>query len=565
MSWLCLLAAYAQSEQDFLPPEQAFQFTAHLDSKGQLFVDYQIADKYYLYRDRFKFKIDGQLLSNEKIAWPKSEQIHDPFFDKQEFIYRHQVKIQLPVLVKQTTQLTVISQGCAEAGLCYTPMKSEKKIVPMNQADHFAAFGFASLSNGLNAQASDVSQFLAQKNLVFILSIFFLLGIALSLTPCVLPMIPIWSTVLKGADDKTSALKGFLLALSYTLGMALIYSALGIIAALLGEGLLFLQTPLARIGFALLMLGLALSMFGMYVLQLPISWQNYWQRLVPNQIKARYLFAFLMGAMAAIVVSPCVAPPLAGALIYVNQTHDWLLGASALFVMALGMGLPLCLLGASLGRWLPKAGIWMDVVKQFFGVLLLATAVLLIMPLISFDYARLAWALLFFVYSAFLLYQHKTKGVRLFATICLVLASWQIYAVWQIKSGDVQQEGASSLREKTSLTFERVHSLAQLQAILSAPQPRPVMLDFYADWCVACVEMERFTFSDAEVKKQLAGWRLLQVDLTANTEAHQELLRHFGLFGPPAILFFEQGQEQASKRVLGYRNAKNFVRHLQQL
>ena len=412
-----------------------------------------------------------------------------------------------------------------------------------------------------------------------IIASFFGFGLLLSLTPCVLPMIPILSGIIVGSKQR-GRLHSFNLALVYTLGMALSYTLIGIAAGLSGRLLsVALQTPWALGATALIFVLLALSMFGFYELRLPGRFE---ERMVgtSNRFKGgRFLGVFGMGALSALIVSPCVAAPLAGALLYIGQTHNVALGGIALFALAIGMGVPLLLIGASAGALLPKAGPWMNAVRQFFGVLMLAVALWLVAPLLPPALVLGMWAALCIVPA---IYLHaldnlppgsgpwpkfwKGIGVILLITGIILLLG----AVTGGKSplqplAGLGQDSAQAQQHVSSLPFQRVKTLQELDERIAAANGKPEMLDFYADWCVACKEMERDTFSDARVQGRLQDFVLLQADVTANSNDDLALLQRFRLFGPPGILFFDQQGREMSTRIIGYQDADQVLASIQQL
>ncbi|MTW13909.1 protein-disulfide reductase DsbD [Pseudoduganella eburnea] len=471
-----LLAFVARAfAQDFLEPEAAFRFAARMADGGTAEVSFDIADGYYMYRDRFKFSADGAKLGAPEL--PAGKVKFDQTFGKQVETYRHRVTVRVPVQGEGPFVLRVTSQGCADAGLCYSPMES-----------------------GITMQAAaPLAQVLQGGRLLKIVPLFLLLGLGLAFTPCVLPMVPILSSIIVGDSAKPSRKRGLLLSAAYSLGMALVYTAFGIAAGLAGEGLAAsLQKPWVIGGFALLLTALALSMFGLYELQLPNALQSRLAESSNRRSAGKLAGVFGMGAISALMVGPCVAAPLAGALVYISQTRDVLVGGSALFAMAAGMSVPLVLVGVSAGSLLPRAGAWMVWVKRGFGVMLLALAAWMALPLLP---------------------SHHTSA----------------------------------------LPFKRISNVQELEAELA--KGKPVMLDFYADWCVSCKEMEKFTFSAAPVKAALQGAVLLQADVTANTEQDKALLKRFGLFGPPAIILFGGGGKEGA-RVIGYQDAERFQQTL---
>ena len=414
-----------------------------------------------------------------------------------------------------------------------------------------------------------------------VVGVFFVAGLLLSLTPCVLPMLPILSSIIVGEAQggKATRGRGLLLAASYSLGMALIYTALGVAAGLAGEGLAAtLQKPWVLASFAGALVLFSLSMFGAYEISLPSSLSGGLSQ-ASQRLPAGHIFGvFVMGGVSALIVSPCVAAPLAGALLYLSQTRDVVLGGSALFALASGMSVPLLLLGASAGSLLPRAGAWMDGVKHFFGMLLLAVALWTVQPVLPAALAQALWgALLIGIASMLGLFEpahavhrprtwlRKTGAVLAFAYGLLQVvgaANGGTDPLKPLAGMGMAEAKAGGTNAASGLNFQKVHSVAELDAAL-ATAGRPVMLDFYADWCVSCKEMERFTFTDPAVRQRLAGVLLLKADVTANTPADRELLKRFKLFGPPGSIFFDaQGQELTGVRVIGFQNAERFLSSL---
>ncbi len=405
------------------------------------------------------------------------------------------------------------------------------------------------------------------------------LGLLLAFTPCVLPMIPIISGIIVGEGSALTRSRSFLLSLSYVLGMAITYTAAGIAAGLSGS---LLSNALQNIwvlgAFAMIFVALAFSMFGYYELQLPTSWQNKLADTSNRFGGGKMSGTFFMGALSAVIVGPCVAAPLAGALLYIGQTHDVILGGSALFALAIGMGVPLLLVGLSAGTLLPKAGAWMDSVKRFFGVMLLTLAIWVVAPVLPTVAVMLATAALLIVCAIYLnaidsLPPHAKGAHRFWKGVGVIALVTGVALLIGALSGsrDMLQplsglrmagQAQSSASASAATTFERVKSLSELnQRVASAN--KPVMLDFYADWCVSCKEMERYTFTDQQVQGKFAGMLLLQADVTANNAEDKELLKRFGLYGPPGIIFFDhRGGELSDARVIGYQPAENFLKTL---
>ncbi len=568
--------------QEFLDPAVAFKPSARALDGQTIEVSYDIAKGYYLYRDKFRVVIDSDAATAGTPAMPKGKEKDDENFGKVEVYYKA-VTFRVPVernasgTLPLTLKLT--SQGCADAGVCYPPQTQN---VILTLPDPATTPSVAASAAASGAQSGDESGLIAAtlKDAGFwaILAFFFLAGLGLSLTPCVLPMIPILSGIIAGQGHQASHARGFALSLTYVLGMALTYAAAGVAAGLTGTLLsAALQNVWVLGGFALVFVILSFSMFGFYELQLPTALQSKLSEESGHLQGGRGLGVFLMGALSALIVGPCVAAPLAGALLYIGQTGDAVLGGTALFVMALGMGAPLIAVGVAGGSLLPKAGPWMEGVKKGFGVLLLATAVWLVSPVLPSVVPMLAWAALLIIPAIFLhaidpLPPHAKGWQRFWKGIGIVMLLTGAALLVGALAGNRDPlqplaglRGGAMAAETKKLPFERVTSLAELEQKVMAAG-RPVMLDFYADWCVSCKEMEKFTFADAQVQAKLAGFTLLKADVTANSDDDKALLARFGLFGPPGILFFDaSGREIKSIRVVGYQDAGRFLQTLAQV
>ena len=588
--WMvCLLVGLqplARAADDFLPPEQAFRFSASMGDTSTVIVRFDIADSYYLYRDKLQFAADGATLGTPKV--PKGKVKFDPNFEKNVETFHHQLIVTVPVQASAPFTLKVTSQGCSEKGLCYPPMTSEARLSTLLASSSPATTTAPMVPTAENKdtaiaieashpRTSEVAHdrgdnemgrieaALASGRLLMIVPLFLLLGLGLSFTPCVLPMVPILSFIIAGEGAHTSRSRGFVLALAYSLGMALVYTALGIAAGLVGEGLsAALQSPPILAGFAILMAVMALSMFDVYQLQMPASLQLALTRLSERQRAGKLAGVFVMGAISALIVGPCVAAPLAGALVYISQTRDVLVGGSALFAMAAGMSLPLLLVGLSAGALLPRAGHWMQAVKAFFGVLMLALALWMVAPLIPAWLLMLGWGLLGAGYGAAMLFAKSQGGkARAIGAAFILLGAVQLVGV--ATGGREPWAPLAHLSgarvEKTA--FTRIKSVADLDRAIASANGRVVMLDFYADWCVSCIEMEKLTFSDPAVRSELDRMLLLQADVTANDDDDKALLKRFGLFGPPGILFFgASGDEVRAARVIGYQKPDLFLQSL---
>lgn len=552
----------AFAETDFLEPEQAFQFSAKQVAPDKIEVTYRIADGYYMYRERYKFKADGATLGEPLI--PKGHVKFDETFQKDVETFRNSIAIQIPLSFvdksKSTFTLISLSQGCSDQGLCYVPMESKQTF---NTSD-FLGGGSGSVESGSD-DSTKLSNSLKGGNLLVITPLFLLLGIGLAFTPCVLPMVPILSSIIVGEGAGVNKYRALTLSLSYTFGMAIVYTSLGIAAGLLGEGLAAaLQNPWVLGTFGLLLVSLSLSMFNVYQLQVPAFLQGKLAYFSARQRAGKVVGVFAMGAISALIVGPCVAAPLASALLYISQTHDVLIGGAALFSMAMGMSVPLILVGLSAGSLLPRAGRWMESVKQLFGVLMLAMALWLVSPVLPIALEMLGWSILFIGYGVFLL-RYKIALIKSIALLICVVGLVEFAGL--ITGGHDVLAPLAHLSDKspqhTQVAFSRIKTVADLdQALIEAKnQHKPVMLDFYADWCVSCKEMEKFTFSDKRVQSKLNTMVLLQADVSANDHDDKALLKRFNLFGPPAIIFFSLDSKE-SGRVIGFQNVNQFVKSL---
>nr|WP_313379482.1 protein-disulfide reductase DsbD [Achromobacter insolitus] len=586
----------ARAEAEFLEPEKAFIFSAEMVAPETLELRYRVAPGYYMYRERFGITISpiGAATLGDAI-YPKGEVKYDPTFEKDMEVFHQDVVIRVPVAAGgQPFTLTVTAQGCADAGLCYPPMDSSVKLTPVAGGYALAgpggaaaaATGASSASGGfgalVNAGDTGLADALGGLGWVKTAGVFLVLGLLLAFTPCVLPMIPILSSIVLGgaAQAKPSRGRGLALAATYVLGMSVVYTALGVAAGLSGAGLAaWLQTPWILSLFAILLAVLALAMFDAFTFQMPAGIQGWLSQRSARIPGGRYTGALVMGALSALIVGPCVAAPLAGALLYISQTGDVVLGGSALFAMAWGMGVPLLIVGASSGALLPKAGPWMDGVKRLFGMLLLATAWWMLIPVVPTWVQMTGWAFLAVVAAvmlrAFDALPEGAGSARMFGKgvgllLALAAAAWLIGAA---SGGRDVLQPLSHLAARTDapagvavnsgeVHFTRVRNNAELDALL-AQSRQPVMLDFYADWCVSCREMERFTFTDPGVAQRMAGMLLVQADVTANNADDRALLKRFRLFGPPGIMFFEPGgKELPDARVVGFQDAKRFTESL---
>lgn len=599
LKWLLLMLFMVSgkvSAAEYLPPEQAFPFQATIvnqsGAKATIQVEFKIAPGYYMYRDEFAFTVvspDGRVTQNGGVKMPPAQVKFDENFGKDVAYYHNTLRLNVPIQSagegEAAFKIVVASRGCADQGLCYPPRKNQMvlRITPMTGSGVGAALPNATAAHtdttsaetthqqstagvnsassagsstqgaahpseqlspvveikpsnssaGLNDVAADtgvriepsvsttaVSKTLdnssfagnlfAQNHIVWALLVVFGLGLLLSLTPCMFPMFPILTVLLAGQQREQSRWRGFALALAYVSGMAAVYALIGVIAARTGLALQsYLQNPWVLLGFAALLVLLALSMFDVFQIQMSARWQSWLQ--AKTQGKNGYWGAYIMGAASALIASPCVTAPLVGLISYIAQTGQVALGGLALLVLAYGMGVPLLLLGAGLGQWLPKSGAWMTRVKNLIGVMMLGVAV------------------------------------------------WVAQPVWGKYWNALTTQGAT----QTS-AFERVYSLSEIQARV-ANSDKPVLIDLYADWCRSCIEMEHKTFSDPQIARSMQDFQLLRVDMTQNTAQDTEILKHFGLYGPPGIIVLEAKTGREKGRVVGFESPTQFGQSLQKM
>ena len=594
---------------ELLPAEEAFKVSLSSKDASTLLLSITPSANVYLYRDKIKATLlDGKGLTIIGLNLPQGEEKSDPTFGKTQ-VY-HQA-VQAEIVLKraagaaQKIAVRIDYQGCNEkVGVCYPPQSKRIEVrLPSGPATAEDAVATAPPAAALteepviaaSAPASALSAPVAETpatedeeskilrilktgSLISIIALFFVIGLGLALTPCVFPMIPILSGIIAGQGQHITKLKGFTLSAAYVLGMAITYAIAGVIAgksgALLSSAL---QNPLVLGSFALVFVILAFSMFGFYELQMPSFIQS---RLTESSNKMRggsLVGVFGMGILSALIVGPCVAAPLAGTLLFISQTGDGVKGGLALFAMALGMGMPLLAMGVGGGSLLPRAGAWMDAVKGFFGVLLLGVAIWLISPVISALLHMLLWATLLIVSA---IYMHALeslpvnasgfkkfwKGVGVIALVVGVSLALGALSggrdILQPLAGLRAAGSAGAAPAEHGLKFERVKSIEELDARIAAAKGKYVMLDFYADWCISCKEMERFTFSDPKVQARLKDVLLLQADVTANNDADKALLKRFRLFGPPGMIFFDRNGVEQKFRVIGYEKPEKFLQSL---
>ncbi|MFT7276871.1 MULTISPECIES: protein-disulfide reductase DsbD [Pseudoalteromonas] len=570
-------------QQTFLPVDQAFVFD--FDQQGStLFVGWDIAPDYYLYKKKIEIIAKGANIQVGDSG--RGEIIEDEFFGKTEVFFNSASVISKLSNITEGAVVKVRYQGCAKAGLCYPPevisiplsviSGAQVKNVDQNSATDEAATAqstFAALNEPTTEPTTNsddtekeltFTEQLASQGLITNLLIFFVVGVGLAFTPCVFPMFPILSSLIAGQQN-LSTKKAFALSFVYIQGMAVTYAALGLVVAALGgqvQG--YLQHPFVLVSFSLLFVLLAMSMFGWYEIKLPSSMMSKLTQVSNNQKGGNYVGVFLMGVLSGLIASPCTTAPLSAALLFVAQSGDYLVGGLTLYVLSLGMGLPLLLLGTSGGKLLPKAGGWMEQVKTLFGFVMLVVPLILLERLISADIILLMAGVLALATALYLHHwqssqtQSKLKTALWFAATLLVMTGFTLTKnyFWPVQAMQVSSQ---------SNEFKKVADLAELkEAVAQASnEGRMVMVDLYADWCVACKEFEHYTFPDAKVQSEFSHYQLIQVDLTNSDNKTIELMEEYTVFGLPSILFFNtQGKELTTQRVTGFLNAEDFAKHL---
>lgn len=589
----------APAEEDFLDPDVAFQADVYEDSPGKLRVHWAIAEGYYLYRDKLSIKLaDANGVTISHIDIPAGETKHDEFFGDVQ-VFHHEataeVSLQRDSTAPMDITLAVSYQGCAEAGICYPPIKKQLPVsLAAADATTGAPAGAAAVTTSATSANSDVSlstgnqddivRVLTDSSLTWVVLLFFGAGILLAFTACMYPMIPIISSIIVGQGKSITTGKALLLTLVYVEAVAITYAVIGVVSAQLGAGVqAFFQNPWILSVFALIFVLLALSMFGFFTLQVPAALQAKLSE-TSNRVKGGTLAGVaVMGVLSALIVGPCAGPVLIGALIYTSQTGDLLKGALAMFALGNGLGAPLLLIGASGGKLLPKAGGWMDTVKAVFGVVLLGVAILMLERILPGPVTLALWALLLIVPAIYMgaldsLGPDVSGWRRLWKGLGIAMLVYGIILIIGATTGardpfnPLRNLGSAAVvssdgtHQSQHLQFQRIKTVADLEQALAqaGAQGKTAMLDFYADWCTYCIKMEDYTFSAPAVQQALANTVLLQADVTANDKDDLALLNHFGLFAPPAILFFDkQGTEIRPSRLIGFKDAPAFQAHLE--
>jgi thioredoxin:protein disulfide reductase len=573
-----LLAATPVFAEEFLDPAQAFKVSAS-QNNGAIDIQWNIAPGYYMYADRMSVSVTGAGTEVGQLEKPKGIEKFDTNFGKIMLLYKQTASLRLPIKQSAGSDVTlqINSQGCAESGLCYPPQEHTLKVALDSPIANML---------GDSTEGQTMSAALASGSLWRVAILFFGLGLLLSFTPCVLPMIPILSSIIVGSSAGLSAEsaqktrgRGFALSVAYCAGMVLVYTSLGIAAGLLGEGLAAaLQKPWVIALFATALFGFGLSMFDVFTFQMPSNIQTKLST-ISNQIPGgKFTGVFVMGGLSALIVGPCVAAPLAGALVYISKTGNVLTGGIALFFLSVGMSQPLLLTGLSAGKLLPKAGAWMESIKRIFGLLLFATALWLANPILPAAVFMLAVALLLLMCATWLqAFSPLAPSPSLARTtgkaLGLILAGIAALQLVGVGSGgtDVTQpikhlvsNGANraSVNQQAALNFKTINTQAELTQLLKT-STKPVVLDVYADWCTSCKEMEHSTFTDERVVKMFSEATLVRIDVTKNSADDKVLMKKYGLFGPPALLVLKpDGSEFDASRVIGFKAADPFIAQL---
>ena len=572
----CLLTTLSLQAADlfnnkpkFLPVDQAFQLHAEQQDETIL-LNWHIIDNYYLYQDKLEFSLNGQPIDVQPQFLSTAEQYQDPYFGTVN-IFKRQLALKLPLENKAPQDLLDVTyQGCTQ-GFCYPPETKQFALGEIPQVAMTAQMktdelqSAAGNSDVLSSQQNQLADSLFQRKYAMLW--FFVLGIGLAFTPCVLPMLPLLSAIVIGSrTEQSNTWRAVALSFVYVQGMALTYTLLGLLVVLIGLPFqVALQSPYVLIGLSLVFTLLALSMFGVFTLQLPSSLQTKLTQLSQQQKSGAFFGVFAMGAIAGLVASPCTSAPLSGALLYVAQSGDFVIGALTLYLLALGMGLPLILITVFGNKILPKSGAWMENVKTAFGFVMLALPVFLLSRILPAVWEPRLWALLGVSFFVWLAMQMRSTGIGLFFRIVFLIAAMALAQplqtwLWQNHAQPAETQSAV----QNSLEFQQVHSYNELQQALAQNPKSMAMLDLYADWCIACKEFEHKTFADSKVQAALKDVLLLRIDMTNNSENNRTLMKQLSVTGLPTLIFFNaEGKEIAAQRISGFMESETFLQNLQ--
>lgn len=583
LTLLSLTTAILAQSSDPIPVNEAFQLTATAKDYQTILLNWQIAPNYYLYKKHFKFQA----------IKPKNTILAEPLYPAGEVplktalgtyqVYPDQVTIVLPVIHsnQKNVLLEVHYQGCSHSGYCYPP---QNKMVLVNLAGNYMhatrplnidipTATVTKKPKEAKTPSSKINNLLNGHSTWLMILGFFGFGLLISLTPCVLPMIPILSSMIIGQKKMTHT-HAFLLSLFYVLGMALTYAIAGVLFGFLGSSIqAAFQKPWIILAFSLLFVAMALSLFGFFNIQLPEKLRTRLSNTSNHQKKGTYIGALVMGCLSTLILSPCVTPPLVAVLGYISQTGNAALGGIALFVMGIGMGFPLLLIGALGPKFIPKSGLWMNTVKNLMGILMLGLAVFMASRALPAPIIMLLWAALCLGTALYLgaLSSTNSRAELFKKVIGLVIF---IYGVLLINGAYIGKTSPLSIFEKpqthtnqtSDLKFHIVHSLTETKQLIAQAKPnQPVMLDFYANWCVACHELDKLTFNDPAVQKELSSFLLIRADVTKNTDIEKALEKHYKVVAPPTIIFFKNGKEVANTRIIGFAHAKKMLSRIRRV
>lgn len=565
------VSLFALTQNKVLTPEEAFQISSNKTGDA-ISLSIKLGKDIYIYDDQFKISIiEPKVVSlDNDIKRPKA-------IEYEEFlVHKKSVDILIPLsIIKNYVssgefKLNIAYQGCSSTGICYQPSNYEK------------VYNLGSISQNIDtvdlSEQDAIASSFENDNIWIVLLSFFGFGLLLSMTPCIFPMIPILSSIIVSQSKSISTKRAFAMSVVYVLAMALAYTLAGVMAGLFGANIqAALQDPWIIGIFSAVFVALAFSMFGFYEIQMPSFIQSKLSKKSDEMQGQGIVSVAIMGFLSALIMGPCVAAPLAGALVYIGQSGDAFLGGAALFVMSLGMGVPLILIGTGAGKYMPRPGGWMDAVKAFFGVIMLGLAIWTLSRVVSANIIIFLWMALIISSSIYMgALESLEKGasgwyklIKSFAVILFIYGIMLFVGAMSnatnplnpLEKFSMSAHNAVVMEDKHTIVFQKVATLSALKSIINESN-KPVMVDFYADWCVSCVELENYTFSDQSVKDKLSDFTVLQVDVTKNSTDDKELLKEFGLFGPPAIVFFQDAKELQNKRLIGFKNAKDFLEHL---
>ncbi len=564
-------AGFGQAkQQEFLKPEEAFRVTA-IDANNSIIATITLGKDIYIYADSIKFQIIKPSAALLQAALPAANNFHG------EAVYEKELKVSIPkkdieAITNEPFEIQVSFEGCSKSGVCYQPITKGFSFEGKGSGGLWSKFG--SLSN--TTSVADISQAIASESFGFIILLFFVVGLLLALTPCIFPMIPILSAIIvsQAGNEKPSAMRAFLTSLVYVLAMSLTYAIVGVVAGLLGFDMqAAMQNPFVLILFAGVFVALAISLFGYYEIGLPMKWQTKLSAISDNAGSKGIIGTAIMGILSALIVGPCVAPALGGAILFISQSGDALLGGTALFVMSMGMGVPLLLVGIGAGKWMPKPGSWMSLVSKFFGVAMLALAIMMISRIVPVFAVMMLSALLAFG-SAWGLYKNRKVLIHPMAKIISNVIIFLLFALGSVWVAGALTGAASTLSPLSHLYSDHTpsihhgrkgYSVEKLMSEIKA-SGKPVIVDFTKESCAACKELDVITFVDPKVKEAFKEYLFIQIDLTDNTADDAAMLEHFGVFGTPNILFFNaKGEYLQDHTITGFISPEKMIKHLEAL